>query len=425
MNHQSHRHSTGTPLLNSFGYGVVLTSWIKFIFFVGIPALTLVSLLLSGNQEFLQVTLVTTFLSVSSIFLFFSANVIWFRVSSCLYLVQELYKREDMTNAERFKCTILTAEESMLSGKIHKNYIYLSNIYDLKRLESNYNTGGASDKELSLYSTDGQWYIKFTQLMPRGLFTTLDLPLRCWTQAEIDFNIPFYTEKSWSLESTFCRQRYGNLVAVLSGPSALRPTQTFSSLVCYFFGAIFYILLVAGLLVFAQVGSVVIAVSVSLCVAYWLSRGRNKYKMFKHWRLQQDGKEEEINDKNDNYHNAHFQKWETYTITKPTSAFAWASFIFKNIFVSMIPFSYFCYSRNAVSAITYLVLFALCFDKKYFDIGPIVERLGSFGTLGMEPGASLAHEGLLGAKTKKEWQHKSRLYHMTRMNSNASRRIWS
>ena len=61
----------------------------------------------------------------------------------------------------------------------------------------------------------------------------------------------------------------------------------------------------------------------------------------------------------------------------------------------------------------------------YFDIGPIVEGLGSFGRLGLDPGASLTHDGLLGATTRKEWQHKSRLYHMTRMNSNASRRIWS
>ena len=335
-----------------------------------------------------------------------------------------------MTNAERFKCAMLTAEESMLSGKIHKNYIYLSNVYDLKSLESNDSAGSRSDRELYLYSSNGQWYIKFTQLMPKGLFTTLDLPVRSWTQAEIDFNIPFYTEKSWSLESTFCRPKYENLIAVLSGPSALMPTQTFSSLVCYFFGAVFYILLVAGLLVFAKVSSIVIAVAVSLCVAYWLSQGRKEYKMIKHSnenirRLQEGESEEEIDHKNDDHHNALFQKWETYIVTKPTSALAWASFIVKNIFISMIPFSYFCYSRNAVNAITYLGFFALCFDKQYFDIGPIVGSLGSFGTLGMEPGVSLAHDGLLGATTRKEWQHKSRLYHMTRMNSNASRRIWS
>eukprot|EP00956_Cyclotella_meneghiniana_P025014 scaffold51297_cov52-Cyclotella_meneghiniana.AAC.5 len=304
---------TGTPLLYSFGYGVVLTSWMKFVFFVGIPAITLVSLLLSGNQEFYSVTL------------------------------KELYNRLDMTNAERFKYTILTAEKSMLSGKISKNYIYVSDIYDLKRLESNSAAGGGSDRELYLYSTNGLAYIKLTQLMPRGLFITLDLPERCWTQGEVDFNIPIFTKNSWSLESVFCRTKNGNNIAMLSGPSALMPTQTFSSLVCYFFGAVFYILLVAGLLVFAQVSTT----------------GRKEYNIIKYSNenirmLKLDDKDEEINDKNNHHHNALFQKWEKYTVTKPTSALAWASFIFKNIFLSMIPFAYFCYSRNAVGAITYL-----------------------------------------------------------------------
>ena len=375
-------------------------------------------------------TLKVTFLSVFSLFLFFSVNVIWLRLSSCLYLVQELYNRLDMTNAERFKYTILTAEKSMLSGKISKNYIYVSDIYDLKRLESNSAAGGGSDRELYLYSTNGLAYIKLTQLMPRGLFITLDLPERCWTQGEVDFNIPIFTKNSWSLESVFCRTKNGNNIAMLSGPSALMPTQTFSSLVCYFFGAVFYILLVAGLLVFAQVLTTVIAVAVSLCVAYWLFQGRKEYNIIKYSNenirmLKLDDNDEEINDKNNHHHNALFQKWEKYTVTKPTSALAWASFIFKNIFLSMIPFAYFCYSRNAVGAITYLVAFLLCFDRTYFDIGPIVEGLGSFGRLGLDPGASLTHDGLLGATTRKEWQQKSRLYHMTRMNSNASRRIWS
>ena len=334
-----------------------------------------------------------------------------------------------MTTTERLKYTILTAEESALSGKIHNNYVYDSNVYDLKRLDSNSLGGDGNEKALHLYSTHGQWYIKFTQLMPK-LFTTLDIPKRCWTQAEIDFNIPFYTKSSWSLESVFCRIKNESHVAVLSGPSAVTQKQTFSSLACYFFGVVFYILLVAGLMVFAQISSAVIAAVVSSFVAYWLWKGKKEYKMIKHAtsiiRMRQSDDKEDGSDYNDDdYDNAIFQKWETFTVTKPASAVTWSSFFAKNVILFMIPFSYFCYSRNLVGALTYIAMFMLCFDKTYFDIGPIVETLGSFGTLGLESGKSLSHEGLLGAATRVEWEQKSRLYHVTRMNNTASRRIWS
>jgi len=330
---------------------------------------------------------------------------------------------------ERLKLTILNAEESCLSGKVHRNYIYDSNIYDLKRLDSTSMTArstrrlqeGGNDKAMYLYSTHGQWYIKFTQLLPRGLFTTLELPMRCWTQEEIDFSTPIYTKRSWSLESVFCRIKNESHISVVSGQSAVTPKQSFSSLVCYFFGVIFNILLVTGLMVFAQVSATVIAAVACVLIVYWFWQGRKEYMMLKrinkiHQRLQSEGED---------YDSALFQKWETFSITKPTLALAWISFIVKIIIFAMIPFSYFCYSRNVFGAMTYLVLSLLYIVRHYFDIGPIVEALGSYGTLGMEPGTSLAHSGLLGASTRREFQKKSRLYHITRMNNNASRRIWT
>ena len=419
---------TGSPLLNSFGFGVVLTNWIKFIFVIGIPATTFVGLLFSGSENVVSITLVTTFVSVIFLFFCFSIFIVYLRVSCCLYLVKELYEKEDMTTTERLKYTILTAQESALSGKIHNNYVYDSNVYNLKRLDSN-SLGEGGNVALHL-STHGQWYIKFTQLMPNGLFTTLDVPKRCWTQAEIDFNIPFYTKSSWSLEGVFCRMKNESHIAVLSGPSAVTQKQTLSSLACYFLGVVFYILLVAGLMVFAQISSAVIAAVVSSFVAYWLWKGKKEYKMIKHAtsiiRMRQSDDKEDGNDYNDDdYDTAIFQKWETFTVTKPTLAVTWGSFFAKNVITALIPFSYFCYSRNVVGALSYIAMFMLCFEKTYFDIGTIVETLGSFGSLGLESGKSLAHDGLLGAATRVEWEQKSRLYHVTRMNNTASRRIWA
>jgi len=199
--------------------------------------------------------------------------------------------------------------------------------------------------------------------------------------------------------------------------------QSYSSLACYFFGVVFYILLVAGLLVFVQAPSTIIATIVSLFAAYWLWQGIKEVRMMKHastmiQRVQSDGSVDDDD-------TALFQKWETFTVTKPTPSASWIAFAVENIICIVIPFSYLCYSRNLIGAILYVVLFLLCFEKNYFDIGPIVKELGSFGSLGLESSASLQHGGLLGASTRKEWQQKSRLYHITRMNNSASRRIWS
>lgn len=363
--------------------------------------------------------MVTCFITVSAFFVCFAVIIIFFRLSACLYLVKELCEEDEMTLWERFKRVLLTAEESAMSGKLHNNYIYSSNLYDLKRFDS---TGGSGNDETQYkYSTHGQWYIKLTQRMPK-LFVTLDVPRRCWQQAEIDHNVPFYTKNSWSLEMVFCRKRNESHIAMLSGESALTQKQTASSLVCYIFGVLFYILVLTGLMVFFQAPSALIAVVVVLFVAYWMWQGYKELRLIKHTnKLLQSIQSEDV-ESNDS---ALFQKVETFAVTKPTSTFAWVNFIFKNVFIAMIPFAYFCYSRNLVGAITYVFMYGLCFEKTYFDIAPIVESLGSYGTLGMESGAKLSHDGLLGASTKAEWEQKSRLYHITRMNNTTSRKIWA
>ena len=417
---------TGSPLLLSFGFGVVLTNWIKFIFFIGVPVIAFVSLLFSGSQGVIEHTMVTCFISVSVFFFCFAVVVIFFRLSACLYLVQELCEKDEMTVFERFKRLLLTAEESAMSGKLHNIYIYFSNVYDLKRFDS---TGGSGNDDTQYkYSTHGQWYTNLTQQMPR-LFVTLDVPRRCWQQAEIDQNVPIYTKNSWSLEMVFCRKKNESHIAMLSGESALTQKQTGSSLVCYIFGVLFYIVVLTALMVFFQAPSAFIATVVVLFVAYWVWQAYKELRLIKHFNKLLQSIQSEVpsnqSEEVESHDRALFQKTETFAITKPTSTFAWVYFIFKNVFYAITPFAYFCYSRNLVGAITYVFMYGLCFEKTYFDIAPIVESLGSYGTLGMESGAKLSHDGLLGASTKAEWEQKSRLYHITRMNNTTSRKIWA
>jgi ABC-type lipoprotein release transport system permease subunit len=55
----------GNPLILSFGWGAVLTNWILFVVFVGVPFLVCIASLLSGSERVLELTMVTSFLSVS------------------------------------------------------------------------------------------------------------------------------------------------------------------------------------------------------------------------------------------------------------------------------------------------------------------------------------------------------------------------
>lgn len=406
-----------------------MTNWVKFIFFIGIPAIALAALLFTSSTEVLARTLETTFISVTIFFVCFSIAVVFLRLSACLYLVQELYcDQGDMTVFERLKYVLLTAEEAALSGKKRKNYIYSSDLYNLKQFDSKSTTESVEDGKAFMengkafmYFVYGKWYIKFTQLLPR-LFITLDSPKRCFTQAEIDFNIPFYTRNSWSLESMFCRQKKSSHITMVSGQSAVTLPQSISSFACYMFGALFYILLTAGLMVYVNAPSSLVATVICILVAYWTWQGRKELELLKGVNeILRSLKEADV----DEHDLALFQKWEIYTVTKPTPTFAWICFFVKNFVIAIIPFAYFCYAENVVGAMMYLMLFALYFEKNYMDIGPIVEALGSFGTLGMESGATLAHGGLLGARTRGEWRRKSRLYHITRMNNVSSRRIWA
>eukprot|EP00956_Cyclotella_meneghiniana_P015664 scaffold24155_cov89-Cyclotella_meneghiniana.AAC.1 len=367
---------SGSPLLHSFGYGRVMTNWIKFIFFIGIPAIALAALLFTSSTEVLALTLETTFISITIFFVCFSVVVVFLRLSACLYLVQELYcDQDDMTAFEKLKYVLLTAEEAALSGKKHNIYIYFSDLYNLKQCDSKSTTESGENGKPYMYSEYGQWYIKFTQLLPR-LFITLDSPRRCWTQEEIDFNVPFYTSHSWSLESMFCRQKKSSRITIVSGQSAVTLPQSISSMACYMFGILIYILLVAGSILYFQAPSWLVATVICILVAYWSWKGRKELGLQKSINLiLRSLKQANSVDEHDL---ALFQKWETYTVTKPTPTFTWVCFFTKNFVIAIIPFAYFCYAENVVGAMVYLMLFALCFEKSYLDIGSIGAFLTAF-----------------------------------------------
>jgi hypothetical protein len=108
----------GNPLILSFGWGAVLTNWILFVVFVGVPFLVCIASLLSGSERVLELTMVTSFLSVGMLFLVFGINIAYFRFTSCLHLIQHLSTKQSMTIKDRINAT-----RFRLSGILHSLYI--------------------------------------------------------------------------------------------------------------------------------------------------------------------------------------------------------------------------------------------------------------------------------------------------------------
>jgi hypothetical protein len=114
----------GSPLILLFGWDAVLTNWIRFVVFIGVPFLVCIGSLLSGTERVLELTMVTSFLSVGMLFVVFGMNIAYFRFTSCLHLIQHLSTKQPITLQARITLTVINASRFYLSGILHSLYAY-------------------------------------------------------------------------------------------------------------------------------------------------------------------------------------------------------------------------------------------------------------------------------------------------------------
>lgn len=420
----------GNPLLQLFGWGSVATNWVTFVAFIGVSVIALISSLMARSQHVWQNTLVTSFISVSTLFIVFAMLTIYLRVTSCLNLIQE-FRRRKMSFSEKVKSVIITSARSQLSGKKQDLYIYESDAYDLKDLSSMTRSSMTSTFLLPntsqplRYMTRGRFYLRLTQLrILSRIFETLEFPQRRFTQDEINGNLTFNTKNSWSLEGTFCRLRNQSYVTVVGGEAAITHKQALSSTICYFLGIIMYVLLVAAILVWVRAPPVIIIVILALYIAYWVQKIRRAAKISKRLSESIDQYDQlETGDSNEKAHGL-LNKWECYTITRPTMSFTVVYLIFQVFVFFIFPLTFLCTSKNIAGALVFIGMTWMSFQKRLLDPAEVLEELGSFASLGkmlVRPESV----GLVGSTNRQDWIYKARLYHIQNMSSDASQMIWS
>ena len=258
---------SGNPLLLAIGLGTVVTNWVSFAAFIGVPVVSLIASLMARRQDFFQIFLITSVASVGLFFVIFALALGYLQFSATIHLVQELDGRRGMSRITRIKCAVLACARSYLSGKKENLYIYECNEYDLK------NVSAITSEESMVYMSHGVLWLKFTQLpFLKCFFEELDVPERRWTRDEVDGVAPFLTKYSWSLVGVFCRARDRNTVTVVGGPASITPNQVWSNTICYFLGIMIYVLLTAAILVWFQAPATLTAVILALYIAYWVGK---------------------------------------------------------------------------------------------------------------------------------------------------------
>ncbi|KAL7511087.1 hypothetical protein ACHAXN_010032 [Cyclotella atomus] len=409
----------GSPLILSFGWGAVLTSWILFVVFVGAPFLVCIGSLLSGSERVLELSMVTSFLSVGMLFVVFEINIAYFRFTSCIHLIQHLSTKQPTTLRARITSTVINASRFYLSGVLHSLYAYESNCYDIKKLRLCPSAHGYDAPHQ--YRSHGGGYIKLTKLpVLRLFFETLDPPQRIWTQSERDGgNLPFFTTDTWSLEHFLCRSRTQSAVVMMGGPSAVNRRQLLSSAICdlLYISCLFLAVLTALLCFQAPTAA---TVGISLLVLVWfVPHIINELGFLKKTQLLAD--EYKFNDKEDV---ACIFKWEASVHTRPTVPFTMICLASFTVLFVIFPTIYIFISGNTIGGIMFVLLYFVHITKTCFDPSPITAQLGSYTSLGRNNSIS-SHDGILGATSLTEWKQKSRLFHADSMSTGLLSKVWS
>ena len=237
----------GNPFLRSFGLGIVLTEWIVFIFYLGVPLLTLIITLFLGRSNWWELSLITWFASVILLWCFFSACVFYFEVTQCLNMERERRGEEDVTQHMQWREKIL---------------YWLRIAKDATKSTMKIRLSGKEAKYKKQKGNEKPEYEDRHNRCPVGICSLITTKLPCYTQydsegekkemrslGEVLGLTSYITRYSWSLDKLFCRSRgQTSTIFLTSGESRVNQRQIQSSIACRIIGDLLIYLLVIGLI---------------------------------------------------------------------------------------------------------------------------------------------------------------------------------
>ena len=420
---------SGGQLFRIFGLSSVVVDWVSFCVFIATSFAAMIGSLFAGSQTVLYNTTVTALVSLASFFIGFALLVVYHRVSAALYFIQELGARSGvstMTIWGKIRQLILVTLRQRLSGKV--SYLIVRTTDEIKVASDNCQEAISKDDESSAYRTVGSWYVRFTKLhFLRCFFETLDEPRRLLSRDEVNGNIPYLTDRSWSLEGLFCRSRTQSFIAVVGGPAALSSMQLRSGRICVYMGLSIYLLILVGVCVWIKTPPIIPAVAALFFAAWcWFAWIRNIRRVKEVYQdaiaAHKEGSFTEQIEKE--CATCLCQIWRTYLVTRPTETFLWFYFLVHTVVFFFFPFIYLCVDNNWPMVALFAMTYVIYSERQYFDANSIIEELGD-----VTPPVSTVEENELKRNERETksmilWKTKSRKFHIESIDSQASLRFW-
>ena len=424
---------SGGQLLRLFGLSAILTDWMSFFAFIGIPLFTMIGSLFAKSQTVLYNSTISALASLSILFLGFAVLLMKHRTYVAFYLVEKL--KQDRSEpvpslVGKVKELMLLSVRANVSGKISHLVLHTTDMSD--EVKASMISPTTDEGYRMVYKNMSFWYAQVTKLRFLScFFETLEEPQRCWNQDDIYESIPYHTEQSWSLEGLFCRSRAQSFIAVVGGPGALTRKQLKSSRYCVVLGLCMYLLTLVGICVWLETPPIIPAF-VTLIFIFWCwfvhLRGENQIR--KTYKEAMNTYRNSTNQDENGSALCICQIWKTYAVTRPTVLFSWIYIGLKFFSFFAFPLSYLLWNQNWPMVVTFLVAYVIYLERRYLDAHPVLEELeGSEALRMMEvKKQSEISSRMLGreqmSKSIKQWKSQSRQFQIESINSRASQKFW-
>eukprot|EP00550_Attheya_septentrionalis_P004095 CAMPEP_0198294104 /NCGR_PEP_ID=MMETSP1449-20131203/20685_1 /TAXON_ID=420275 /ORGANISM="Attheya septentrionalis, Strain CCMP2084" /LENGTH=995 /DNA_ID=CAMNT_0043993961 /DNA_START=90 /DNA_END=3077 /DNA_ORIENTATION=+ len=395
----------GHPFLRSLGYGSdrVIVEWINFVVYLGVPVMACFVTLFAGDDDWWQKTALTWFSCVFIYFFFFSISMVAVEIWGCLELVRKsnrlsIIRQESYRNIDGLgkllKACILLRQRSNYSGSKQCSY-FVDGANEAPEKGKSYTTD--RNEEVQLFNESKSLYSKMT-LLPRlnCIFEKLENPMRRYSIEEVNGVIPFITNRNWSLEKLYCRNKDVRTIAIISGPAALRKNQIRSSFLCGIMGMVIVLLLVVSFLVWLESSALFIGIIVTVYAFYLV---RSILRTIGIMKIYQNMKQQT---KKFPESESLYQIWESFRITQARDTLCWTMFSLEIIVLFLFPFICLLVIENYAIAGLFIVVAVISGARHYINAATVLQELGSIQELGSDE---------IGDETidDKDWFEKARL----------------
>jgi len=400
--------SGGRLIRAVIGAPAVLKEVMYFVFFLLIPALTLICSLFARVETPWEYTCYAWLASVLTAFVVFVLAIVRCEIIACFRLISIHY--EDLEEGEaisyfkrilrKVRRSVLLVQTQKYSGQKDEQYLITG--------EDEAPKGGYtfSDKHNPTL-TKKSFYTYITELgCLQFMYETVDPPMRIYSIEEVIDVLPFITTQSWSLESMFCTSNRKRKIITAKGPSALRPDQIISSSVCNILGSLIIIIAVISYLFWMKLGAEIYFLVGVLCfIGFLIPLIRPNIRILQMYA--DINKEDGVKiDEETSSGNAHgddgveaqrtgndeakaeqttmFRLWESSRITQPKIWVCYTGMLLQFIFFFLFPLVTLFRIGNYPIGIVFIIISFFSFLRKYFNASAILCELGSLNAINIE-----------------------------------------